>query len=365
MLAVVERAVIAASSFLPRALLAGPARVATVAGLALVAVTVITKGAPSDLGVAALAKEVNGKGWIVFSAQTPAGTWDLFLMRPDGSERRNITNTPDRSEAAVRFSPDGKRMLYRSLPKGTKIDHDRWGFQGRVVIAKSDGSDPVAFGGEGEFTWANWGPEGKRLACLSLRGIEIVDIKTKEVLKKLPRKGYYQQLLWSPDGKWFCGTANRLGERWTVARMNVETGDLNPVNSYQNCTPDWFPDSQRVIFSNRPGNQNGYGWTQLWMADGDGKNRRLVYGEDGRHIYGGALSPDGQYVLFTRSEKDGAGADRAGAPMALMRLKDTPAIGGPSSQLRKLHPQTIDGPVLGLPDGWEPHWTYHEIAASP
>jgi len=27
--------------------------------------------------------------------------------------------------------------------------------------------------------------------------------------------------------------------------------------------------------------------------------RGLVYGEDGRHVYGGCISPDGKFVLFT------------------------------------------------------------------
>jgi hypothetical protein len=31
-----------------------------------------------------------GGGWIVYSAKTGGGDWDLFLMRPDGSNRRNI-----------------------------------------------------------------------------------------------------------------------------------------------------------------------------------------------------------------------------------------------------------------------------------
>ena len=38
--------------------------------------------------LAGLAKEVRTKGWIVFSATSAQGDWDLFLMRPDGSARR-------------------------------------------------------------------------------------------------------------------------------------------------------------------------------------------------------------------------------------------------------------------------------------
>ena len=41
-----------------------------------------------------------------------------------------------------------------------------------------------------------------------------------------------------------------------------------------------------------------------------------------------------------------------------------PTIGGESKALRKVHGATKDGPVLVLPDGWEPHWTYCELGAA-
>ena len=308
-----------------------------------------------------LADEVGDKGWIAYSAKTSAGDWDLFVMRPDGSERRNLTNTPDVSEAAPRFSPDGRRMLYRRIKKGATISHDRWGFQGRLVIANADGSQSVVYGKDREFPWAAWNPDGTKISCLSIRGIQIYDVATKRVLNTLDRKSFFQQLFWSPDGKWFCGTANVGGENWTIVRMDTATGQTNVVSKFRNCTPDWLPDSRQIVFSNREAKQKGYGWTQLWMADAAGKHRRLIYGEDGRHIYGGALSPDGKYVLFTRCPEDGGGSERGGAPGGLMRLRDAPTIGGESKALRKAHPSTKDGPVLPLPDGWEPHWTFAEI----
>jgi len=308
-----------------------------------------------------LASEVGSKGWIVYSARTESSDWELFLMRPDGSHRRNITNTPQWNEAAPRFSSDGKKLLYRRLEKGQTISHDRWGFQGQLVIAKSNGSNPVEFGKAGEFTWAMWSPDGRQVSCLSLRGIEVVDLASKKVVRKLPRAGIFQQLSWSPDGTWFCGAANVGGEEWTIVRMDATSGKTNVVSKYQNCTPDWFPDSRRIVFSNRPAGQGAYGWTQLWMADTESKDRQLVYGEDGQHIYGGALSPDGKYVLFTRCPQDGGGSERDGAPGGLMRLSDAPTIAGESKALRKLHPDTKNGPVLSLPDCWEPHWTFADV----
>lgn len=318
-----------------------------------------TAGAQEDRATQ-LAKEVGGKGWIVFAARAENGTWDLFLMRPDGSERRNITNTPDFEEGGPRFSPDGAQLLYRRFAKGTIISHDLWGFQGDLMIADADGSNPVQIGGDREFPWASWSPDGKQIACLTPKGIQIVDLQTKQIVRELPRKGIYQQLFWSPDGQWFCGVANaRI--LWTVVRMHAQTGELNIVHEFQSCTPDWFPDSQHVVFPSRPAGQEGYGFTQLWMSDGEGTNARMIYGEDGFHIYGGALSPDSQYVLFTRCAKDGGGSEDSGAPICVMRMADAPAIGGPSAALRKVHPDAKDAVVLQLVEGWEPCWTYAEI----
>jgi hypothetical protein len=77
-------------------------------------------------------------------------------------------------------------------------------------------------------------------------------------------------------------------------------------------------------------------------------------------LYGGFVSPDGNYVLFTGNMEEDGDPARAGAPMALMRLSDAPIIGGESPALRALHPEAKDGPVLTLPAG-EPCWTGIEI----
>ena len=45
------------------------------------------KGAERD---SRLSDEVKDRGWIIYSARADRGDWDLFLMRPDGSDRRNI-----------------------------------------------------------------------------------------------------------------------------------------------------------------------------------------------------------------------------------------------------------------------------------
>ncbi len=69
----------------------------------------------SGEAVERLAEEVRGKGWIIFSEQSDKGDYDLFVMRPDGSQRRQITRTADKNEFFARFSPNGKRILFQRV----------------------------------------------------------------------------------------------------------------------------------------------------------------------------------------------------------------------------------------------------------
>ena len=190
----------------------------------------------ADAGANDLAREVASRGWILFSTKTGQGDYDLFLSRPDGSARRNLTQTPDANEFGGRFSPDGKRMLYRRQSQGsprvaaTELNHDVWGTKGALVIANADGSDPQPQGDEGAYPWASWSPDGKQIACLYKREgqIRIFDLATKRLVRELPRQGIFQQLFWSPDGKRLCGTANfeRPGLEYREHRPRYRAGDV-------------------------------------------------------------------------------------------------------------------------------------------
>lgn len=313
-------------------------------------------------GARELAKEVATKGWIAYSTKTPQGDYDIFLARPDGSSKRNLTKTPEFNEYGARFSPDSKQILYRRHKAGTETNHDRWGAMGTLVVANADGSNPVVQGGEDELPWASWSPDGKWFACLYKREgkIKIIEAESKKLIKTLPRQGIFQQLFWSSDGKQLCGTANVAGQDWNILTLDVETGKPTLITRALNCTPDWFQaDPNRVIYSNRtPGLGNEYGWTMLMQAFADGKSRTLIYGERERHIYYGCTSPDDAYVIFSRPPADGRMEDE----MVIVRLADTPIIPGDYKALKALYPNAKEGPVFPLGEtGFEPHWTFADV----
>ncbi len=317
--------------------------------------------APEAGTAEALASEVREKGWIAYSAPTGEGDWDLFAMRPDGSGRRKITDTRQYNEAGVRLSPDGAKVLYYRMANTEPVDNNNYGTH-ELVVSDADGGNASVLGRG--FPWASWGPGGTQLACLAKREIEVVDLAGRKVVRRLAHKGFVQQLVWSPDGKWFAATANYLGPYWSIGRLSAETGAINAVSEIDryNCTPDWMPDSRHVVYARGIVPEQG-GWAELWAATGDGSEKQLLYAEEGKHIYGACASPDGKYLLFTRSENDLGGRDSAGTRMALMRRSDAPLLGGASPRLRARYPQARPGAVLDLGRGWEPHWTLAERAA--
>src|SRR4030095_3547972 len=138
-----------------------------------------------------LANEVHNKGWIVYTGPSEKDDWDLFIMRPDGSDKRNLTQTPDYHEIGARFSPNGKQLLFRRIPRNTKLGLDKAGAHGELVLAKSDGSELQVQGKPAEFPWATWGPDGREIACLTKGGIEIFDLASKKLLRTMDGKGIY------------------------------------------------------------------------------------------------------------------------------------------------------------------------------
>jgi hypothetical protein len=301
--------------------------------------------------VAKLRGELQGRGFLVFSAPSERGDWDLFAMRPDGSRRTRLTNTPDTHEMGPRFSPDGKQLLYYRAPRASVVENNNYGtFE--LVIAAADGSSSHSLG-EGH-TWASWSPDSKRLACLARDGIHFINSATGQDLGgTIARKGIMQQLIWSPDGRSFVGTANGLGPFWNIGVVPVEGGRITAVSETEryNCTPDWMPDSTWVLYARGIiGGQPGY--AQLWRARSDGSERQILYAEADTHIYGGCSSPDSKYLLFTRSIEDLGGKENKNISMSIIRAADTPLD-------VKAGPARV--PRLDLGPGWEPHWTAAEL----
>jgi len=326
----------------------------------------LASAAPS-VETARLAAEVRTLGWVAYSARSPKGDWEIYAMRPDGSEVRNLTNSPDTEDFYPLFSRDGRQLLYRAMPRGKTVSGTDHGQQGRPMLAHANGADAQPLGGEGELPWASWSPDGRQLLTLQPKGFAIVDLAARQVVRTFPREGFFQQTTWSPDGQALLGVSNGFNTGWSIARLELATLNATAVSVADCCTPDWAPGGDRVVFSRRrphAGENGGYGWTEIWQARPDGTEPKLVYAEAGRHLYGAHISPDGRHLLFTGNLREDGDPANQGAPMGLLRLAETPMI-VEEAGLRRTYPQARAANTLALPAGHEPCWTASEAPGLP
>jgi len=162
---------------------------------------------------------------------------------PSSSPTKFISST--RSDDAPQFSPDGKRIVFRSTRSGTA----------EIWVCDSEGSNPVqvtSFGGPDVGT-PRWSPDGRRIAF--------------DCIKEGPRDIY----VISAEG----GAPRRL--------TTESSGDVRP---------SWSKDGRWIYF----GSDRSAGW-QVWKAPAEGGPAVQVTRQGGREAF---ESPDGKFVYYTR-----------------------------------------------------------------
>lgn len=139
--------------------------------------------------------------WIAY-LKYPEGT--LWRSRPDGSEPRQLTFSPLRSQGGLSWSPDSKRIALRAGMPGKPS---------KIYLVPADGGKPQELMPEhqGEEGIATWSPDGKHLVFGDVppifrhaTGSEIIhlyDFRTNKS-SKLPASEGLWTSRWSPDGRY-------------------------------------------------------------------------------------------------------------------------------------------------------------------
>ncbi len=137
---------------------------------------------------------------------------DIFLMRADGSDVKQLTNEPG-YDGGPFFTPDGSRIVWR------RFEED--GTVANVFTMKTDGSDVVQVTDFGAMSWAPFfHPSGEYLVFTSNKlGFEnfelyIVDAAgKKEPVRITYTDGFDGLPVFSPDGTQLAWTSNRTPEK--------------------------------------------------------------------------------------------------------------------------------------------------------
>lgn len=222
---------------------------------------------------------------------TRDGNSEVYLMNPDGTNQRNLTNNPA-NDNEISFSPDGSQILFIS---------DRDGSVFHLFIMNSDGTNvrQLTTGTQDE-----WGPiftpDSTQILFFrtTTNGDEIFIMNADTTNQRQLTNNNVGDVMPSmtPDQQWVI-YEEQVGKNYTLFRMKADgTGaqalTSTDVDSEYHCIS---PDGSKIAYSES---------NHITTINVDGSRRQQLTfpsGYQDRHPW---YSPDGAYIAFA-STRDG------------------------------------------------------------
>jgi len=252
-------------------------------------------------------------------AGTPIPDAEIYLMEPDGSGVRRLTDAAAEGKVAAEpaWSPDGTRIAFvlstpehlgayagdgdlyvmsadgtgmTKLTNGLRDAHPAWSPDGtRIVFVRDQGNSLVVMNADGSgateirpygevfppYQWPAWSPDGTRIAFqaspsagVDTNGVYVTDIDGNGTAKVTPGSsdGYPA---WSPDG-----TTLAYAGSDGIYLHDMQSGTdrrLTFCGKPENCgfdfEPSWAPDGSRIVFARQ---DYGGSSVQTFVVKADG-----------------------------------------------------------------------------------------------
>jgi Tol biopolymer transport system component/tRNA A-37 threonylcarbamoyl transferase component Bud32 len=194
---------------------------------------------------------------------------NLWVCKPDGSDRRELTFAPLHI-GAPRWSPDGKQIAFSA--------HEPGKTSSKTYVIPAEGGNPEQLtqgipseGNEDEID-PSWSPNGEELTFGSSfstasssrqHSIQILNLKSR-VLTALPDSGGYFSPRWSPDGRWMVAIDGHSG---TLELYDFNTQKWEELTKVQAAYPSWSMDSQCIYFNSGLNSENNLFEYRLCLRD--------------------------------------------------------------------------------------------------
>ncbi len=188
---------------------------------------------------------------------------DIFVNSVEGAGTKRITTTPD-AETGVKFSPDGKSIVYASERDGKWAIYEarRQREAEPYFFASTVVKESPLVSNEHQNIHPSFSPDGKQLAYLEDRNtLKILDLASKQTRTILTEKqlfGSDHQFEWSPDGKWILFDMDVPG----IAPGEIGLVRADGQGDILNLTQSGFNDSRGKWILG--------GKAMLWFSNRDG-----------------------------------------------------------------------------------------------
>jgi Tol biopolymer transport system component len=228
---------------------------------------------------------------------TRDGDYAIYGMNADGGRQERLTRAAvDTSSPSGLFfqtdpawSPDGATIAFASRRAGT--------FDIYVMRADGTGTQQLTETRVDD-THPTWAPDGRRLAFKRAEDIYVMNADGTAAHAISHGVGSDGDPAWSPDGKWIAFTRRESGtqdrEIWV---MRPDGSDPRRMTSLHGTSinPAWSPDAFQIAFaSNIVGSLY-----DLYLVDVTDRRVRRVT-RRGPDAFGPAWSPDGSTIAFSQ-----------------------------------------------------------------
>lgn len=218
---------------------------------------------PAKVGSATVT--VTKGSWIAFW-ELNLSNYDIFLIKPDGSDLRQITTSLSQ-ELQPSWSPDGSQIVF------TK--------DGQLTIMNADGSNVRIITTGVLNAYPAWSPNDPKIAfqkidssnnanifTVNTDGTDLTQLTFERCGSLCPHAP-----TWSPDGQNIAFVTSRDGN-WEVYKMSVNGSGQTNITKTPNYTevyPSWSRDGKTILFLS---NENGP--SDIYFVNADGTERRNI-----------------------------------------------------------------------------------------
>ncbi len=248
-------------------------------------------------------------------------------MDRGGSSVTKLTNNVD-SDNLARWSPDHQQIVYVSDTNGQK----------NLYLMRADGSEQrqlTTFDSDDPM----WAPDGSQIVFVSNIRSGNADIYTVDIdstttepltanspaIHQLTSNSYPEyRPVWSPDGTHIAFQIGKSSSQWDIEVLNLDTNTTTTLVSDGkiNYQPMWSPDGSHIAYVNQKQSN-----TEIYIIAADGSEQQRIT-EHNALDDDPTWSPDSQWIIF-HSNRSGNGdlwrIRSDGDPTTLQQLTTDPA----------------------------------------